>query len=442
MLPFQLHNLNSFLEKENIKAYIQGFGKEFFLFSFSTICLQASRFIVAMIVARWVGPQKFGIWNSLQPLLAYGVIFFCGIPNGLNREIPFLMGKGAARDAQELINFSVTFVFCVSSFIGITTVLLSPLFDVPDNFRFPIRFVGILFIPMNMYILFQFLLKSRIQFYAMSTQQFLFAFFYPICTLISAFFAGISGFILGQALSAMIMVFVIYRISTFRINIAFSWKSFKRLSRIGLPLMGAGLLFSLLTTVDRWVILAYLGVKDLGQYTVAILIFGALSIVPIVISQQMYPRMAYRYGETGSSISLLPMIAKQSLSAFAAILPLIAIAYLFVPFFVSEFMPQYSEGILPARIALIGLFILPLAGGVANFLNTIDKQLYYMLVQAVAVVINFILATLFINFGWGLSGVAIAGAMTYFLYTLTLCLVGYVIVIKKIGHHSNARIPV
>jgi hypothetical protein len=60
MLPFQLPNLNTFLEKENIKAYIQEFGKEFFLFSFSTICFQASRFIVAMIVARWVG-QKISV---------------------------------------------------------------------------------------------------------------------------------------------------------------------------------------------------------------------------------------------------------------------------------------------------------------------------------------------------------------------------------------------
>ena len=45
--------------------------------------------------------------------------------------------------------------------------------------------------------------------------------------------------------------------------------------------MGAGVLYGLLTTVDRWIILANLGVDDLGQYTVAILVFGILSIVPV-----------------------------------------------------------------------------------------------------------------------------------------------------------------
>ncbi|MGD9176688.1 MAG: oligosaccharide flippase family protein [Desulfobacterales bacterium] len=442
MQPFQSFNLDTFLQRENIKAHIQFFGKEFFLFSLSTILFQASRFMVAMIVARWAGPVEFGVWNSLQPLLAYGVIFFCGIPNGLNREIPFLMGKGATGDVQVLINFSLLFVLCVSSFIGILTFFASFLFDVPESFKSPIRFVALLFVPMNIYMLFQFLLKSRIQFQAMSTQQFLFSFLYPIFTLACAFFAGVSGYIFGQALTALLMVIIIYRISPFPIGLNFSLESFKRLSRIGMPLMGAGLLYILLTTVDRWVILAYLGVKDLGQYTVAILTFGVLSIIPIVISQQMYPRMAYHYGEKGSSLAIIPMIAKQSLAALSVTLPIIIMAYLLVPLFVSSFMPQYSEGILPARILLIGLFFLPLAGGVANFLNTIDKQFYYMIIQAVAVVINFSLATVFVRNGLGLNGVAWAVSISYFLYTLLLSLTGYMIITKKKQDKRDTQMPV
>jgi O-antigen/teichoic acid export membrane protein len=439
MLQSYLSNFKTFFEKKNIKTYLKGIGKEFFLFSISTIIFQTSRFIVAMIVARWVGPVQYGIWNSLQPLLAYGVIFFCGIPNGMNREVPYLMGRGETVKAQKLINFAILFVFCIASLIGIITILMSFVFDISDHFKLPVRFAGILFIPMNMYMLFQLLLKSRIQFKAMSIQQFLFSFLYPIFTLICAFFGGVSGYIFGQSLTALIMVPVIYRLSPFQLKMGFSGGSFKRLSRIGMPLMGAGLLYVLLTTVDRWVILAYLGVKDLGQYTVAILIFGVLSIVPIVISQQMYPRMAYRYGKTGSSFSLFPMIAKQSLSAFAVTLPMIAIAYILIPFFVSQFMPQYSEGISPARILLVGLFFLPLVGGVANFLNTIDKQFYYMLVQAAAIVIKFVFAVLFVNLGWGLKGVAWAGAATYFLYTLFLCFTGCMIVMKKIRHQRNIQ---
>jgi O-antigen/teichoic acid export membrane protein len=440
MQPYRFSNFNSLFTKKNIKSYFNGIGKEFFLFSLSTISFQASRFIVAMIVARWVGPVEYGIWNSLQPLIAYGIIFLCGIPNGMNREIPFLMGKRETVKAQKLINFSMFFVLFVSGLIAIITILTSLVLDVPVNLKLPLCFVGILFLPMNMYVLFQFLLKSRIQFQAMSSQQFLISFLYPVITLLCAFFYGISGFILGQALTTSIMVLIIYRIAPFPIQMELSWNHFRQLSRIGMPLMGAGLLYILLTTVDRWVILGYLGVGQLGQYTVAILIFGILSIVPIVISQQMYPRMLYRYAETESFQAIVPMIAKQSLSAFSVTFPLIVVAYFGVPYFVSTFMPQYSQGIIPARILLIGMLFLPLTGGVANFLNTIEKQLYYMLVQAAAVIINFVMATLFVNFGLGLNGVAWAVSISYFLYALILCFTGYIVVTKKIRRKEIIQI--
>lgn len=432
MLSSQISNFNILHFKKKIKIYSQGIGREFILFSISTVSSQASRFIVALIVARWVGPEQYGIWNALQPLLAYSVIVFCGIPNGLNREIPFLTGKGETAEVQKLINFSLLFVIGVSCLFGIIIMLTSFLSGIPNSFKSPLRGVGFLFMTMNMYVLFQFLLKSHIRFRAMSAQQLIFTFLYPAMTLICAFWGGISGFILGQTFSAFIMVLIIYRIAPFPIRIEFSWNHFKKLTKIGMPLMGAGVLYGLLTTVDRWVILANLGVDDLGQYTVAILVFGILSVIPIVISQQMYPRMAFRYGETGDSISLLPMIAKQSFSAFGVTLPIIIIAYLLVPYFVTTFMPQYSQGILPSRILLIGLLFLPLAGGVANFINTIDKQFYYLIIQAAAVIINLVFGTLFVRFGWGLAGVAWAGAITYFLYSLLLCITGYLIIMKEV----------
>jgi O-antigen/teichoic acid export membrane protein len=432
MLSSRTFNFNILHLKNRIKIYSQEIGREFILFSISTVSFQASRFIVALIVARWVGPEQYGIWNALQPFLAYGVIVFCGIPNGLNREIPFMAGKGETAEVQKLINFSLLFVLGVSCLFGFIIMLTSFFPRIPDDFKSPLRVAGLLFIAMNLYVLFQFLLKSRIQFQAMSAQQLIFAFLYPAITLTCAFWGGISGFILGQTFSAFIMVIVIYRIAPFPIRIEFSWNHFKKLAKIGTPLMGAGVLYGLLTTVDRWIILANLGVDDLGQYTVAILVFGILSIIPIVISQQMYPRMAFRYGETRDSISLFPMIAKQSFSAFGITLPIIIISYLLIPHFVATFMPQYSQGILPSRILLIGLLFLPLAGGVANFLNTIDKQFYYLIIQAVTIIINLIIGTLFVRFGWGLTGVAWAGVITYFLYSFLLCTTGYLIIVKKI----------
>ena len=117
MFSYQISNFSILHFKRKIKTYAEGIGREFILFSVSTVSFQASRFIVALIVARWVGPEQYGIWNALQPLLTYSVIVFCGIPNGLNREIPFLAGQGEVEAAKQIFNFSLLFVLTVSCFL-------------------------------------------------------------------------------------------------------------------------------------------------------------------------------------------------------------------------------------------------------------------------------------------------------------------------------------
>jgi O-antigen/teichoic acid export membrane protein len=279
----------------------------------------------------------------------------------------------------------------------------------------------------NIYLFYEFLLKSRIQFFKMSLQQLTYASSYPFITLIFSYYKGVSGFILGQSVAAALISYVIYRIFPIPIRRSIPWKLFPKLAKIGIPLMSAGLLYNLLITVDRWIILGHLGIKELGEFTLPILVFSTISRVPRIISEQIYPRMAFRYGETGSRKALIPLILQHSFSALILTVPLVLVAFLILPTFVSLVMPQYSNGILAARIILISLLFLPLISGISNFLNAIDKQIYYLLVQVVAVIINVGLGIWFVKIGWGIVGVAWADVVTYFCYSLLVSVVGIVV---------------
>jgi O-antigen/teichoic acid export membrane protein len=414
-----------------------GIGREFIIFSGSTVASQASRLLVAMLVARWVGPLNFGIWNALQPILAYSKVVFCGVPNAMNREVPVLMGKGKEKEAEEVVTFTFWFLIIISSLAALIFIAISIFFKIPATFNTPIFFAGFLFMAMNIYLFFEFLLKSRIQFLKMSLQQSIFAFSYPLITLSCSYYAGIPGFIIGQSLAFALVSYFIYRMSAVPIRIALKWRLFPKLAKIGLPLMSAGFLYNLLISVDRWIILGNLGIKSLGEFTLAILLFNIINRVPRIISEQMYPRMAFRYGETGSMRALVPMIFKHSFAAFVLTVPLICIAYFSLPVFVSWVMPKYANGICAARVILISLLFLPLIGGVGNFLNVVDKQLYYVLVQVVAVVINIVLGLWFVRLGWGIVGVAWADAVTYFCYSLLVSIVGIMVIKRNATKKKN-----
>jgi O-antigen/teichoic acid export membrane protein len=338
------------------------------------------------------------------------------------------MGAGKEKEAGEVITFTFWFLIIISSIAVLIFAIISIFFKIPESFKIPLFCAGLLFMAMNIYLFFEFLLKSRIQFFKMSLQQSIFALSYPLITLTCSFFAGIPGFILGQSLASAMISYLIYRMSPVPIQKTVVWKLFPRLARIGLPLMSAGFLYNLLITVDRWIILGKMGIESLGEFTLAILLFNVISRVPRIISEQMYPRMAYRYGQTGSKRSLVPIIFQHSLLAFALSVPLIGMAYFVLPGVVSWVMPKYSNGIPAARVILISLLFLPLIGGMGNFLNVVDKQIYYVLVQIISVVINIVLGLWFVRLGWGIVGIAWADAVTYFCYSLLVSMVGIMII--------------
>lgn len=407
-----------------------GLVGEFVLFSASTVVYQLSRLAVSLIVARWVGPEEFGIWNALNLILLYGVVVTLGVPNGMNRDVPLLMGKGDQSAAQRIANSSFWFVLLVSTAVGLFISIVGLVLKPPLSH--PFLAMGVLFLTWQVYQYFQLRLKCYIRFRLMSLQQFVFAALLPVFALPMTYKWGVSGFIVGQTIDALLVCLLIIFWDLLKITSSWDWWALRNLVKTGFPIMLAGLLYSLLTSVDRWVILNFLGVEALGHYTLAILCLGMLSLLPAVVAQQMYPRMAFLYGQTRNERALLPLITRQSLMGTAVTIPILVVVYVVLPFLVDWYMPAYRPGIEPARILLVGLGFIPLAGGVGNFLNTVGKQGYYLAVQAGAILINFCLDVSFVKLGWGLNGVALGAALSYVLYTIILIIVGlWVIRAKK-----------
>lgn len=400
--------------------YTGSLAGEFLIFSASTMGFQFSRLAVSLAVARWVGPAQFGVWNALNLFLLYGVLITLGVPNGMNRDVPLLTGKGDLISAQRISSISFWFVLFLSSGFGVFVTLVALTDLLPEEYRWPLFWTGLLFFAHQMYQYFQICLKCNIRFHLMSLQQSIYAVLLPAVVLPLVRMWNVSGFILAQAIMAMILGLFIARIISFKIDLVWRWGDVISLIKIGFPIMAVGLLYSLLTSVDGWVVLTFLGVESLGHYSLAILCRGVLSLFPAVIAQQMYPRMAFRYGKTDDRHSLLPLIVRQSLIGAVVTLPILAFIYLTLPLLVDYFLPAYVPGLIPARILLVGLAFIPLGGGMGNFLNTVGKQVYYLAVQALAIGVNFGLDVLFVRMGYGLSGVALGAGVTYFIYAIIL----------------------
>jgi len=403
---------------------LRKFAKEFSYFSFSTVLSQASKFLTSIWVAKLVGPGVFGVWNALQPILMYGSILFLGVPNAMNRDVPFLRGGGHDQKASTVINFTFWITLMASAFGSVLLAASSALPIIPENVSIPLLLMATLFFSANVYIFFNFLLRCNIQFRLMSHQQTILFIIWPIGCLTPAYFFQLEGYIAGQALTLLFISFFMYKISHITIDTEVDWSLIVPMIKRGFPIMAAGVAYGLMATVDRWIILVFLGIESLGQYAIAILTMGALTLLPQVLAQQFYPRMALEFGKSGSPQRLVQMIVKQSGLAFIVTLPIVLITYKLLPVIVPAFLPLYVRGIDPARILLFGLALVPLTGGVANFLNTIGKQLYYLINQLAALIVNIVMGVHFVHLGWGLKGVAMATSIAWIFYMFSINLTG------------------
>lgn len=408
------------IQRLNWKTFkSSSFLKEFMLFATSSVFYQGSRFIVRLVAAGILGPATYGLWNMLNLVLVYSSIIHMGVTNAMNRDVPLFKGKGDLYKVEEIRQVTLGFM-SLSTLMACIGMVIGALFIANLTLRVSLQLMALLLFCTQIYSYLQVYLKSDRQFNQMSYQQFAFAGILPAIAIPLALIYALPGYILGQAVAILIISFFIIKVIPFDFKPKFNTQETVRLIKVGFPIMAVGLLYGFLTTADRWVIASFLGVEQLGYYSLAIMAMGFLSLVPIVIAQQIYPRMAETFGNTSSYSALKKWILRQIIMALSVTVPLVIGVYLIFPLIVERFLPAYMPGITAMKILLIGLLFLPLAGGFGNFLNTVGKQIYYMTVQGFAVLVNLGLNITFVKMGLGINGVAMGTAITYVTYGTVL----------------------
>lgn len=397
--------------------------KEFSIFSLSTVVFQVVRVTVELIVAKLVGPALWGYWYLLNLIIAYRGITNLGIDNGMNREVPILRGKGDKEKEILVQNSSFTFTI-ISSLIVSFVLLFIGLTFIKNEWAQPILFLIPLFWANQIYYLFSMTLKANGHFNSLSKMQLYYAIFHIFLTLPLAYKFKLNGFIVGYSVSLLLSFIFIYHISSIRYRIFLKLRYFKNLIKIGFPIMAVGVAYTLFNTLDRWIIGLMLDSTQLGYYSLSIIIFGSMILLPKIISQQIYPRMAYDWGKNRSALVLEKWAKKQTLYTSYIVYILVPLSFILVPLLIEYFLPEYEEGIISVKIIVFAALFLPFSAGWGNVLNIINKQAYYFIVIIISILINLVLNYLFVINGYGIGGVALSTVISFGLYCIQIMITG------------------
>jgi O-antigen/teichoic acid export membrane protein len=176
-------------------------------------------------------------------------------------------------------------------------------------------------------------------------------------------------------------------------------------------------------TADRWVASARLDVSVAGSYGLASLIASAVFLVPMVIAQQQYPRLAMSYGAGASPEQLRAAARQQSLVAASASLVTALGVAAFGVLVVPIILPAYEAVVGPLVVLSFGITALAGSTGYANLMVVVGAQWAYLaiLVFSLGVAGGFMWLGSAVGGGLGLAaGVAIGQAAMMFAVMLAV----------------------
>jgi O-antigen/teichoic acid export membrane protein len=400
---------------------IVGLTRDLGPFGAGTITYQAGRLALNLVAAGLLGPRAFGAWVLIGLVLVYGTSISLGVTNGAGREIPFELGAGKPDRASRAEDVAVLVTIVTGVCAAGVAVIIGPslLGDTTgDPFVVAVALGGALFMQ-QLFLLQQVLLRSRFRF-TQAAAQLAFAGVAILTLGLILVHVGIVGLAVGQGAALVVVVAAGLPLQGRVPRPAWDPTIARRLVSVGLPIMLAGLAFSLLTTIDRWLVLGFLGREAVGVYGLVGLMMSSVLLLPTIVSQQLYPRIAFAHGEGRSGRELLALARRQGAIAFGLTAVVVVPIGAATAITVGLFLHAYRDALAPLTIVLGGLLTYSFSSGYGNLLNTIGAQRTYLGTQLMAIAYDVVLAVVLLSAGFGLVGAATSTATSMALYSLLL----------------------
>ncbi len=311
--------------------------------------------LAGLIILGWIPPNELGIWQSLLIIQAYAGIVQGGITHGLNRELPFRIGGGAA-SAQSLASTAQTFSVIGASMLFLVGLISFFISDDPlIRYSLPVVFFVSAAGTYYNYLAVTFRADQAFERLA---KIYLMTAALNLITLPLVYIVGYFGIPLRIFSISVVQLVAIHVYRPFHVPLKIDWYDFFTLAKVGVPLFGFGYMISVAYTFPKTILLIGSGTEMVGLFAPAAAIFSVITLLPRSISQYIYAKMSYRFGQTGDPVSLWPYAWKSSLGVLALSSPIVLLSSITFPWFVVEFYPKYAESTPAiAWISISGAFL-------------------------------------------------------------------------------------
>lgn len=336
------------------------------------------RILGGIIIVKLLMPDQLGMFNGYALILGYLPILQVGVANGLNRELPYYLGKG---ERQVAYNFAAVAQFWEILLAGICC---SVLFSLSLFYIFQHNYInGISCLAYTFAVGHLFYGTYYLQILYRTNQDFnklsLITLIVSVVSFLSILFVwcwGYYGLCARLVVLSSVEFILLWKWKPIKVKAVFNKKMFLEIIRIGIPIYVVGIIFSLWATFQNTLVLKIGGVEQYGFFALAIMVQSSLEVLTNAVSQVLYPKMAYEYGKGKKISDILSTMRKPILVIMCFILPSLVLIWFILPYIVDFLMPQYNQGVSAAQWTL-PLVLLSVMGIYNLVFNIVKRQQDY-----------------------------------------------------------------
>lgn len=380
-------------------------------FSFASVTFNILTMAANIVILRWLEPEALGLWQSVMLIQAYSLIVGLGVLNGLNRELPYTMGRSDSKGVIELAGTAQTVAIMgamvlILGGIGSCFVLQGAML----RYGALIVFVGSAAGVYRNYLTVTY--RAEKAFGSLANIQ-LFESLLTILTLPLVYYYGYKGMAGRYLFLVLIGLWLNYLYRPLDAPVRFKFKHMITLMKVGLPIYVFGYLLTVSGTFPRLILLSESGVKLVGLFAPVYAVMGLLEMVPYSIGQYIYPHMSYKYGKTGDPRSLWPIAWKVAVYPLIISIPPVVACLLVLPWMIESFFPKYVESIPAVGYGLISGIFLGTAISITA-LNSLKAWKWYSIYTGFRVLSSYLFPlTMFYAMANPLAGVAAGFALSH-----------------------------
>ena len=373
-----------------------------------------------IVIANVLGPAHYGVWGILQMFLNWGEMSHLGLKNAMMRERTLLLGAKKINEANLVRDVAISTTLIFTSLFSLGIVIASIVFHFPPlllQTSWAIALVSLFF---QLYSSLSVLMRSEERFGGLSKAITLSASVGLAITLLLIFTFDIWGAIIASFLAQLVGILYLTKQHMqkfrFRVNI----NKAKELLGMGLGLFVLGSMIIMLRSVDKAIVAAFLNMKQVGFYTMGVVISSVLYLFPSSFVDVVFPRTLMRIGETNSLEEVKKHVLVPNIFLSHTMPFLIVGGYMFIPLVIQLIAPSYLSSIGTTQILLLASFFFSLYFSPVRSLIAMKKERLAIAGALFALLMNVGVNYYAVMVGYGIEGVAIGTLLSYMILALIM----------------------